>query len=99
MQACTESDQGSFWERLNGALSLQHEATQLAAAGEREQAAELERRAIALLLEATCLLEADEPALGTVRDLAAAGLSRLRALNRRSRSVLPRPRRRRALAG
>lgn len=99
MQAGIEADQGAFWERLNAALRLQHEATQLAEAGQRDQAAELERRAIALLLEATCLLEQDEPALGTVRNLAAAGLSRLRALNRRRRSVLARPRRRRALAG
>ena len=61
--------------------------------GEPEESVLYERQAIALLLEATCLLDPDEPALTTVRLLATAGLGRLYALKHsRSRSSSPRSR-------
>lgn len=107
MAAPTELDQPDFWETLSAALWLQHTASCLAARGEREDAAAYERWAIALLLEITRTLQADEPALGTVRKLAAAGLARLDALKpqrrsrtataatrgRRQRTALPAPQR------
>jgi hypothetical protein len=98
VQASLDAEVGGFWVLLNAALGLQHRAARHALSGDLEQAAECERRAIAVLLEATCCLEPDAPALVTVRQLAAAGLSRLRKLNRQSRPAVPRSRRKRLLA-
>lgn len=103
MAAHGEPDQSDFWETLSAALWLQHTASCLAARGEREDAVAYERWAIALLLEITRSLRADEPALETVRKLAAAGLARLEALKpqRRPRRVTGAPageRRQRAIA-
>jgi hypothetical protein len=98
VQASPESEVGDFWRLLNVGLRLQHSATRHSACGELEQAAECERRAIAVLLEATCCLEPDDPALVTVRQLALAGMSRLRTIVRRSQPPMPRTRGRRVLA-
>ena len=51
----------TFWELLHAALGLQHTASRLAASDEPEESVLYERQAIALLLEATCLLDQDEP--------------------------------------
>lgn len=73
-----------FWELLHAALGLQRSACTLAEEGRSVDALAAERQAISLLLEATCLLEPDEPALTTVRMLATSGLARLRALRHRA---------------
>jgi hypothetical protein len=62
---------------LHTALGLQQAACQLAQTCQNEEAALYERQALSLLLEATCLLDPDEPALSTVRMLATSGLARL----------------------
>jgi hypothetical protein len=80
MAVSAETDLGVFWDVLHAALGLQHSASQLAQTGDSEQAAIHEREALSLLLDATCLLGPDEPALATIRTLASAGLARLRAL-------------------
>jgi hypothetical protein len=86
MAARPPLEPGAFWERLHEALGLQQHAAALAERGETEESAQCERRAMALLLEATCLLDEDEPALETVRSLATAGLARLRGLRPRGRA-------------
>jgi len=85
MITSNELNLATFWELLHAALGLQHTASRLASSCEPEESVLYERQAIALLLEATCLLEPDEPALTTVRLLATAGLGRLHAL-KQSRS-------------
>jgi hypothetical protein len=90
MFAPKQAERGDFWELMHAALGLQHNASQLADRGQPEDAAFYERQAIALLLEATCLLGADEPAMATVRQLATAGLARLHDLKRLSQGVRPR---------
>lgn len=82
MLATNRADRGDFWELMHAALGLQHTAACLAEQGQPEDSAYYERQAIALLLEATCLLETHEPALGTVRQLATAGLARLHGLKK-----------------
>jgi HEPN domain-containing protein len=82
MLATTQTDRGDFWELMHAALGLQHNAARLAEQGRPEDAAYYERQAVALLLEATCLLDAEEPAMGTVRQLATAGLARLHGLKK-----------------
>jgi hypothetical protein len=81
-----------FWELLHTALGLQHEASGLAEAGRSEEAAACERKAMSLLLEATCLLDPRQPALDTVRQLATAGLARLHSLKRPRKTSRARPR-------
>jgi hypothetical protein len=102
MASPSEVVSSDFWEYLHAALGLQHSASCLATQGQLEDAMLFERQAISLLLDATCSLEPDEPALVTVRQLAAAGLSRLHTLKRkterkarapRSSSTIARPRR------
>jgi hypothetical protein len=88
MATPTEAALNEFWEFLHAALGLQHSAGRLATEGRYHEASLYERQAIALLLEATCLLDTEEPALTTVRQLAAAGLSRLHRLKRKTE---PRP--------
>lgn len=95
-------DAGDFWELLHAALGLQNAACRAADEGHHHDAALYERQAIALLLEATCLLETDQPALTTVRQLAVAGLARLHGLKkqiaaaeRQARPTADRPRRKR----
>jgi hypothetical protein len=80
MAAPSENNLSAFWEFLHAALGLQHAACCLAQTGSATEAVIYERQALSLLLEATCLLEPDEPALSTVRTLATAGLARLQAL-------------------
>jgi hypothetical protein len=80
MAAPSKNNLSAFWEFLHAALGLQHAACCLAQAGSATEAVVCERQALSLLLEATCLLEPDEPALSTVRTLATAGLARLQAL-------------------
>lgn len=90
MLAPNRTERGDFWELMHAALGLQHNAACLAEAGQPEDAAYYERQAIALLLEATCLLEANEPAMVTVRQLATAGVARLHELKRALQSDRPR---------
>lgn len=87
MLATNRADRGDFWEVMHAALGLQHTAARLAEQGQPADAAYYERQAIALLLEATCLLEANEPALATVRQLATAGLARLHGLKKAVRAA------------
>ena len=87
MLATTQTDRGDFWELMHAALGLQHNASRLAEQGRPEDAAYYERQAIALLLEATCLLDAEEPAMATVRQLATAGLARLHGLKKAVRAA------------
>ena len=89
MLAPNPTERGDFWELLHAALGLQHNASCLAEAGQPEDAAYYERQAIALLLEATCMLEASEPAMVTVRQLATAGVARLHDLKRATRIARP----------
>jgi hypothetical protein len=85
-----QANHGDFWELMHAALGLQHAAARLAEQGQPEDAAFYERQAIALLLDATCLLDPAEPALGTVRQLATAGLARLHNLKKAARGQRPR---------
>ena len=82
MLAPNRVDRGDFWELMHAALGLQHQAACLAQQGQPEDAAFYERQAIALLLDATCMLDPHEPALATVRQLATAGLARLHGLKK-----------------
>jgi hypothetical protein len=84
MTPSSMTDTSGFWDILHVALGLQHTASCLAEAGEADEAATCERQALSLMLEATCLLDPDEPALSTVRMLASAGVARLRSLQRRA---------------
>jgi hypothetical protein len=93
MAAPTEAALNDFWEFLHAALGLQHSACRLATDGRYHEASLYERQAISLLLEATCLLDADEPALATVRQLATAGLGRLHAIKRQTEPRAARTRR------
>ena len=88
----SERNLSTFWEFLHAALGLQHAACCLAQGGSSTEAAVCERQALSLLLEATCLLEPDEPALFTVRTLATAGLARLQALKPAGEGQRARPR-------
>jgi hypothetical protein len=90
MLAASQAERGDFWELMHAALGLQHNATQLAESGQPEDAAFYERQAIALLLEATCLLDPEEPAMVTVRQLATAGLARLHDLKKATQGGRPR---------
>jgi hypothetical protein len=87
MLAPNRVDRGDFWELMHAALGLQHHAACLAQQGQPEDAAYYERQAIALLLEATCMLDSQEPALVTVRQLATAGLARLHGLKKAARAA------------
>lgn len=95
-----QATRGDFWEFLHAALGLQQSAVTLAGDGQSTEATLYERQALSLLLEATRLLEPDEPALPLVRMLAAAGLARLRGLTRSTehQAVRPDPARRRGAA-
>ena len=97
----TRATRGDFWEFLHAALGLQQSAATLADEGQSTEATLYERQALALLLEATRLLEPGEPALPFVRMLAAAGLARLHGLTRSTERqvVQPGPARRRGAAG
>jgi len=91
MTTPSEFNLATFWELLHAALGLQHTASRVAASGNPEESVLYERQAIALLLEATCLLDPDEPALTTVRLLATAGLSRLHTLKKSRSRPTPAP--------
>src|SRR5205814_10381476 len=91
MSVPSQANPVDFWDLLHAALGLQHGASRLAEAGSYEDASYYERQAIALLLEATCLLDTEQPALQTVRQLATAGLARLHDLKRRVRQAAPAP--------
>jgi hypothetical protein len=90
--APSRTDLSAFWEILHAALGLQHAACQLAQTCQTEEAVLYERQALSLLLEATCLLDPDEPALSTVRMLATSGLVRLHELQRGTGASQPVPR-------
>jgi hypothetical protein len=87
MLAANQVDRGDFWELMHAALGLQHQAACLAEQGQPEDAAYYERQAIAILLDATCMLDPHEPALVTVRQLATAGLARLHGLKKAVRAI------------
>ena len=87
MLAPNRVDRGDFWELMHAALGLQHQAACLAEQGQPEDAAYYERQAIALFLDATCMLDPHEPALVTVRQLATAGLARLHGLKKAARAA------------
>ena len=87
MLAPNRVDRGDFWELMHAALGLQHQAACLAQQGQPEDAAYYERQAIALLLDATCMLDPHEPALAAVRQLATAGLARLHGLKKAARAA------------
>ena len=84
----TQAALSTFWDLLHAALGLQHTACSLAQTSNPRDAALYERQALALLLEATTLLDQEEPALATVRLLATAGMARLHELQLRTHEPL-----------